>query len=125
MKKDEFGKPICGESASKLGVRLSGARKDIQIDKDGMVHPMTGGLSVTPDDPSSLPPEFIPYSKDGISKNPVFRLSESELVSNISFRRDPSKPNIHGFVEPSDVMAATTYQEEIYQTAYSWEIHWE
>jgi len=64
MRSSPDGAPLCGASATRLGVR----DKDVVIDSAGFVQPKTGGMSVTPDDPRHLPEEFRPESsKEGSS----------------------------------------------------------
>ena len=50
---DDSGMPLI--DSFHLGVRTSGPRVDIVVDATGTVHPNTGGMSVTPDDPMGLP----------------------------------------------------------------------
>ncbi len=45
-------RPRCGPDARSLGVRV---HQDIKPDDKGDVHPETGGMSVSLDDPMNLP----------------------------------------------------------------------
>lgn len=125
MKKDLDSKPLCGLNSGNLGVRTSGNFQDIPIDNQGTVHPQTGGLSVTPDNPDTLPAHLIPYSRGGGGNKPVFMIENSSLSSDLFFRRDPKNPHNHGFIEPSISMQIETYQETLCATRSFWKVHWE
>lgn len=89
MKQNSDGKPLCGTRANEFGMRPG---VDIAADAEGLVHPETGGLSTTPDDPNLLPPHVRPPSLGGKGKLPVFVLEVRALDEQLSPRRDPRHP---------------------------------
>jgi hypothetical protein len=116
--KSEQGNPTLprtGASASTLGAR---ADKDITPDKYGIVFPGTGGMSVTPDNPAFLPPNMLTEVQHG--KMFVFEIDVADLLPSLSYRPDPAKPLVHGFVEPIAPMAFDTYQTAIWSTQGQW-----
>lgn len=128
MKMGTDGNPVCGRSSRKLGVRVPGGNNDtidITPDEDNNVHPNSGGMSVFPDDPLSLGvyPGFIPLSKGGFSKNPVFEIEVVNLVTDLTFRRDPQKSDSHGFVEPSNTVKLDKYEKNLCDTASDWSVY--
>lgn len=118
MKLDTDGKPLCGETGNKLGVRPG---KDILADSNQFVHPKTGGLSVTPDDPKLLPPHVRPLDLGGKGRLPVFILEMDALDQKLSLRRDPTCPLKHAFIEPAASMPLTTMQTLLCSTRNQWE----
>jgi RHS repeat-associated protein len=101
MKEGAEGLPLTGESARTLGVRPS---IDIPVDKDGMVHPKTGGISVGLSNPANLPSHRRPIEIGGTGKDPVWCIGSCSLPNGLEFRPDPNSPTQHGFVEPSESM---------------------
>src|SRR5688572_7304120 len=101
MKESDQGWPEVGASARTLGVRPG---IDVPaVAGDELVHPGTGGLSVSPDTPYNLPrhrrlPEF-----GGTGIDPVWVISDAELGPRLRYRPDPDDPR-HGFVEPPGTM---------------------
>ncbi|MDP8952728.1 MAG: hypothetical protein M3N18_10930, partial [Actinomycetota bacterium] len=98
MKPDESDLPKLGTSASTLGVR---PEKDIPLDDGGLVHPYTGGMSVTPDRPDRINPPLRPRALGGGGKHPAYGINVENLGPTLQFRRDPENPVNHGFVEPA------------------------
>jgi hypothetical protein len=117
MRKAESGQPRCGAQGSLLGAR-SGV--DIQLDGSNNVRGGTGGMSVTPDDPSRLPPHFRPTRLGGIGKLPVFELKAARLGKELMYRPDPNAPERHGFFEPSKLMSFENYQAALAATQPDW-----
>ncbi|MEA2512430.1 MAG: hypothetical protein QOJ59_1917 [Thermomicrobiales bacterium] len=107
--------PRTGASASTLGARPD---RDIAPDKYGIVFPGTGGMSVTPDNPAFLPPNMLTEVQRG--KMFVFEIGVVDLLPNLSYRPDPAKPLVHGFVEPIAPMSFDTYQNAIWATQGRW-----
>lgn len=93
---------------------------DIRPDPASHVHPGRGGMSVTPDDPSRLPPHFRPASLGGFGRLPVFGIKILHLGASLHYRPDPKKPRRHGFVEPSERMHLVDYQAALAATAPAW-----
>lgn len=119
MKRDSDGMPLCGATANELGVRPG---VDIKEDPEGLVHPKTGGLSTTPDDPGLLPPHVRPASYGGKGKLPVFVLEVAALDPQLSTRRDPKSPRRHAFIEPAATMALTALQAFFCSGRADWEV---
>ncbi len=117
MKYASDDKPLCGSRANELGVR---AGVDISQDGNGQVHPRTGGLSTTPDDPALLPPHVRPPSLGGQGKLPLFVLEVIQLDISLVPRRDPKSPLKHAFIEPGEVMALSKMQEHLCDTRAAW-----
>lgn len=120
MKEGEEGQPQIGPSARQLGVRTEGPKPDIPIDAQGMVHPETGGMSVSPHDPMGLPEHRRPPSLGGTGKDPVFSMNSQSLPEGLQYRPDPRSPQTHGFIEPSGPMSIEEYQRLLGSTASSW-----
>jgi hypothetical protein len=116
MARADDGRPLCGARASQLGVRPG---VDVQVQADDLVHPGTGGLSVTPD-PARLPPFLRPPSHGGHGGLPLFEFT-GHLPKGLAFRPDPKKPGEHGFVEPDSRMVLGEYQAVLCSTRGHWE----
>jgi len=119
MKATPSNTPLCEDSARGLGVRVP---TDIRPDHQGNVHPASGGMSVSPDDPHHLPVSLRPASLKGYGKNPVFWLLTRGLGERLQFRRDPMKPDYHGYVEPACSMQLGAYRAALCETAPRWRI---
>ena len=119
MKATPSGVPECGPIARTLGARIP---RDIQPDQWSRVHPGTGGMSVSPDDPMNLPPHRRPPPLWGYGKDLVFGIAASRLGADLEFRRDPQDPRNHGFVEPAFVVLADAYQRSLCATAERWRL---
>ncbi len=119
MKQDEDGKPLCGARANELGVRPG---VDITADANGQVHPATGGLSTTPDDPSLLPPHVRPPRLGGKGRLPVFVLDVECLGAKLTSRRDPKHQTRHAFIEPAASMALAALQTLLCAGRENWKV---
>ena len=108
--------PGCAQDARSLGVR---APRDVKPDDDGNVHPGTGGMSVSPDDPSKLAQHRRPELLGGTGKDPVFSISSDCLGTYLFFREDLEDPR-HGFVEPMSVVELYVYRRALCDTAPTW-----
>lgn len=111
--------PLCGPDARSLGARPG---VDIAVDMNGVVHPSTGGMSVSPDDLRNLPPHRRPRSLGGEGKDPVFVVGTGDLGGPLTYRPDPRRPGAHGFVEPAAPMAMAAYQHALCETGPRWRI---
>ena len=117
MKEDANGLPQIGQSSRCLGVR---PRIDVPAALPAdPVHPGQGGMSVSPDDPMSLPYFRRPPDLGGTSRDPVWRMAEADLGRDLLYRADPARAG-HGFVEPSRPMTLGEYQQALAQTQSAW-----
>lgn len=112
------------ESGRTLGVRVP---NDLPVGQHNMVARNTGGMSVTPNDPSGMAYVRRPTTvndKDGLpgkSPDPLWAISERSLADyGLSFRPDPTNPTEHGFVEPAFDMSLADYRRAIQQTQGIW-----
>ena len=101
-----------------LGVRVN---IDIRPDELSRVRPGTGGMSVTPNDPSDLPRVHRPPELGGTGRRPVWRIAALQLPSDLVYRADPRKPT-HGDIEPSELMEFDKYEAAIVSTAPTWSL---
>ena len=99
-----------------LGVRV-GPGRDIQADNRGVVHPGTGGMSVTPDDPMDIHRHFRPRDLGGRGKRPVWLIPAALIADRLATRQDEPK---HWLVEPSTPMALAAYESALAETAPHW-----
>jgi hypothetical protein len=117
MKEGASGMPEIGESSRSLGVRPG---IDVPATNPGdLVRSGQGGMSVSPDDPQSLPYFRRPPALGGTSRDPVWRITEAELGTDLLYRPDPARAG-HGFVEPSRSMTLAEYQRALAQTQRFW-----
>jgi len=117
MRKGDGGLPPCGSAANQLGVRPG---MHIPNTPAELVHPGTGGMSVTPDDPARLPPHVRPRWLGGQGKLPVFQLDFAALAPPLGVRLDPKHPERHAFVEPVSMMTVNEYQAALCSTRALW-----
>lgn len=110
------GLPVVAPTARGLGVRPG---VDIPVDTRGMVAPETGGMSVSPAI-AGLPSHRVPRSMGGTSNDTMYCTCTSNFPSSLTYRPDPARPNMHGFVEPTTGMPVGTYQQNIGGTRTSW-----
>jgi hypothetical protein len=125
MVADEGRKPCLGASASTLGIRFHDPTNptrvhDIRADADGLVHPDTGGLSVTPDDPEKMYYRHRPVALGGLSRHQLFSLEPDRLGPKLRYRPDPDNPDGHGFIEPATSMPASEYELAIKELRDAW-----
>jgi hypothetical protein len=95
-----------------LGVRP----RDIPVTA-GIVQPNTGGMSVAPDDPASLPVIRRPVHLGGFGKDPIWVLELADLPLELQFRQDSAT---HGLIEPRMVMPIEEFQRLISATKPNW-----
>ena len=118
MKENANGMPEIGESSRCLGVRPG---FDVPVTDPGdLVRSGQGGMSVSPDDPQSLPYFRRPPALGGTSKDPVWRIMDVELGPDLRYRPDPARAG-HGFVEPSRSMTLAEYRRALALTQSSWQ----
>lgn len=120
MKAAADGLPEVGSSARSLGVRGLDQAPDHDVQASGAadpVRPGEGGMSAVPDDPMSLARHRRPAALSGTGKDPVWVIDETELGSDLAYRRD--KPT-HGLVEPAGEMTLAEYQQALLLTRPRW-----
>ena len=100
-----------------LGARV---QIDVKPDREGMVAPGTGGMSVTPNSPAGLPPHLRPISLGGQTSLPVFWISSTRLGGLLAFQPALKHPDRHGFVEPAMAMKLDAYQDALCDTKPAW-----
>jgi len=108
--------PECGNTARHLGARQD---HDIPVRANGMVLPITGGMSVAAGTPLELPPHRRPASLEGVGKDPVFAIHPDVLPSSLAVRQS-GKPS-HHIVEPSQQCLYIAFQKDLCSTMNSWE----
>lgn len=117
MRPDQSQKPVCGETATVLGVRP----KDIPME-NGIVRPNTGGMSVTCDDPNMLPEHRKPEAIGGTARNlMIFYIEESQLPDDLVARQDqPIEIPSHRSVEPVRPCPYVNYLASLHGTKDHW-----
>jgi hypothetical protein len=120
MKIGEDDLPEVGKTGRYLGARPSGKFRDIDVDANEMVHPGTGGLSVSPPPPENLHELVRPPEYGGIGKDPLWELETNELPPELAYRPDPKRLKEHGFIEPARAMSFEEYQGALHATRELW-----
>lgn len=122
--KKENGLPRAEASKTGLGVVVgSGPDDDIPLQADSLLHPRTGGMSVSPDDPMFLPAWRRPKKFGGTGKHPVWAISSDRIRDHITYWPDPPNPEgviDHGLVEPSEPMSEGALQTALAATQEHW-----
>ena len=120
-------KPLIGDSASALGVRVP---IDIEPDGEGKVHPGSRGMSVAPDW-RKLPDHRIPTrlrihvpKARGNYKLACFRMGEGPfedgpLTNDLLLRIDKKT---HGVVSPASAVSLEQYRAALASTQDQWVI---
>jgi hypothetical protein len=111
------GAPRIGDGDYMLGASVP---TDIARDTNGNVHPVTGGVSVSPDSAQNLPFFLRPVALGGKGGLPLFSILSEQLAASLCFRPDPRRPKKHGFIEPAFIMTLAQYQTDIGSTAPYW-----
>ena len=112
------GYPEVGPSNRTLGVRPG---IDVPaVNAGDTVHPGTGGVSVSPDDPMNLPSFRRPPAYGGTAKDPVWVIDEIDLGPDRVYRPDPARAT-HGFLEPARPMSLTEYEQAVDRTRDRWQ----
>jgi len=121
MAQAEDGWPLLGRSGSRLGVRIPP-----QPDPDmpvtwGRIDPLTGGMSVTVDNPELLESHRRPeWLSGGTATHPLFRIAESALA--LGLKLVISEPPLgHGEVQPARSMSIQLYEALLRETRQRWE----
>ena len=117
MKKEIIdNKPKANESASTLGARPD---KDIVLDNNSYVYPMTGGMSVSRENFEGIPAERLARWESGESKEVMFQIEELDLPSLLIIR-PIGDINNHYAIEPSIKCKFSEYQKELHYTRPNW-----
>jgi hypothetical protein len=102
---------------------------------DGLVHPGTGGMSVSPSKeelpdhliPKRLRHEGYPGARRSNARPDTFpwRMGEGDwcaapLCDRLSLRPDPEDPECHGFVEPDRPMPLAEHRGAVAATWSAW-----
>jgi len=111
------GYPACNVSDPCLRARIP---IDIEPNEDGHVEGNCKGISVVLD-LKWLPPGLRPESHRGYWKGPVFFINSESVSGDLTYTRDPKRPNKHGFIEPTKRMKLDSYQEALCDTRLEWE----
>src|SRR5438105_1332185 len=114
---DRDNLPVIDASRTTLGVKLHDS-PDIRMDRDALVYPRTGGMSVAPT-PEDLPAGYRPRSLGGRSGRPVWEFDLGNLPSDLAFR--PTSAT-HGVIEPARVMPVDEYQQALHSLRAFWRI---
>lgn len=128
MKPDptDRSKPRCGNSASSLGVRVKHepgppvSAYDI-VAVNGVVTPMTGGMSVVSNHFETLPGHRLPRKFGGVvDDHELFMLQAASLPESLIARADkPQSPN-HRAIEPAQVCLLDDYVSALHATRETW-----
>jgi hypothetical protein len=120
MREDQ-GQPALAPNA--LGVRLPqdaaqyGGKVDIYPDPDGSVHPQSGGMSITLDDPLQIPRHRRPVALGGDGNLPLWRIQSDDLPETLIARNDH---DFHGLVEPASSMTTEAFVQYLEGTQPAW-----
>ena len=111
--------PMLGDGSDKrsLAAKTTGAKPlDITPNENGIVSPLTGGMSVAPN-PNVLPEHRRPPEFGGQGKDPVWQLKVSDLPPQLRF--DSDTPT-HGTIQPAYPMSLQEYQHALHSTQTMW-----
>lgn len=115
------GLPLTGPTARTLGARPgSPPEGDIPI-AGGMVHPGTGGMSVSPPPSGNLPRFRRPPEHGGTAKKiKLYELDTDGLPDELRARPDPKNPRRHAFIEPARETSFEEYEHALEETRELW-----
>jgi hypothetical protein len=97
-----------------LGVRV----RDLHPRLGGLVDPMEGGISVSPEGEKHLPEAAHTLLENG--KGVIFALDTEELPRQLTYRPDPDDIS-HGFIEPASATKYEIYQRAVQATSDLWQ----
>jgi hypothetical protein len=120
----ENDRPRCCPGARCLGVRVGpGPKDDIAMQEDGFLHPDTGGMTVSPDDPMFLPEHRRPKQFGGRGRDPVWVMSHDRIADPLFYRPDDPDKNgatTHAVIEPAAIVTEARFQEDLASTQAHW-----
>ena len=113
MAQAENGEPKVGTSMTALGVRV----RDLHPRLSGLVDPLEGGVSVSPEGEEHLPEaaQVLLENERGVK----FALDTEDLPRQLFYRPDPDDIS-HGFIEPESPMKFEIYQRTVQGTSDLW-----
>jgi hypothetical protein len=123
MKSGSDGLPQLGRSARMLGIRTAnemtkGEEPDVTVkEPDEIIQPGTGGMSISPDSATNLPPFRRPASLGGRGKDIVWVIDVTDLGQDLQFRQDSAT---HGLIEPAREMTLLEFEQAIETTRSKW-----
>ena len=90
MRKENGVPQACTTSKWCLGVKIGDDEyDDIDVQQDGLLHPASGGMSVSPDSPQYLPTHRRPpYCDGGTSRHPLWVIASDTVVAPVNYRPD-------------------------------------
>lgn len=106
---EDAGNPKVGDTARTLGVRINVENVDIVVDANGMVHPNTGGMSVSPRIADLLAHRRL-SEFGGTGKDPVWRTNINDLGPELVYVSDSPT---HGTIQPTKTMTIEEYQKAL------------
>lgn len=114
MALSESSEPKVGTSMTTLGVRV----RDLHPRLSGLVDPLEGGVSVTPEGHEHLPRAALLQLNRG--KGTLFALDTDTLPKELVYRPDPDDDH-HGFIEPASPTKFESYQRAVQGTSDLWQ----
>ena len=104
------------------GDRDLGVREDYDVhpDADGMIKPLDGGMSVSPDDPLRLPRHRRPPILGGTGKKPVWETNLAIVPDELVYRQTSDD---HGLLEPERVIRLDEFRAQLESTADRWTLN--
>ena len=113
MAQAENGEPKVGTRMTALGVRV----RDLHPRLSGLVDPLEGGVSVSPEGREHLPDTAGLVLDEG--RGIVFALDTDSLPRSLNYRPDPDDES-HGFIEPASTTKFEVYQRAVKGTGDLW-----
>ena len=96
-------------------------KPDISVSADGLVQPVTGGMSAFFYPIDNLPPHRRPPKHGGDEpRYEVYEIETDALPNELRARRDPKGPTRHVFIEPAWEMSFVEYQLALHATRELW-----
>ncbi len=110
MAQTDSTEPKLGTSMTTLGVRV----RDLHPRLSGLVDPLEGGVSVSPE--GHVPRTTRAVLENG--KGVIFALDTDDLPSQLRYRQDTQS---HGLIEPASPMKFEIYQRYVQETSDLWQ----
>lgn len=112
MAQTDSTEPKLGTSMTTLGVRV----RDLHPRLSGLVDPLEGGVSVSPEGHEHLPRSARMVMESG--KGVIFALDTDDLPSQLRYRQDTQS---HGLIEPASPTKFEIYQRYVQETSDLWQ----